>query len=86
MWLYGSISTQPLIASGYFQTMLRINALAEEVAALATVPDRPVDVHIESNGGSAIGGYDMLNGEAVQGSGIAMPFQGVRLIRVSGRE
>ena len=42
MWLYGSLSTQPLIAAEYFHTMLRLNAFSEEVAALAGVPDRPV--------------------------------------------
>ena len=42
MWLYGSISTQPLFAAGYFHTMLELNTFAAEVAALATVADRPV--------------------------------------------
>ena len=42
MWLYGSISTQPLIAAEYFQTMLNLNSFAEEVEALATDSWRPV--------------------------------------------
>ncbi len=42
MWLYGSISTQPVIAAEYFHTLSDLNAFAEEVEALATCPDRPV--------------------------------------------
>ena len=42
VWLYGSISTQPVIAAEYFQTMSKLNAFSEQVAVLATVPDRPV--------------------------------------------
>ena len=46
MWLYGSVSTQPPIAAEYLQTMLRLNIFAEEVAALANVPDRPVRLFV----------------------------------------
>lgn len=46
VWLYGSISTQPLIAAEYFQTMLKLNAFSEEVEALATVGDRPVRIFV----------------------------------------
>ena len=42
LWFYGSISTQPLIAAEYFQTMLRLNTFAVEVEALATDPIGPV--------------------------------------------
>jgi hypothetical protein len=42
MWLYGSISTQPLIAAEYFHTLSDLNAFADEVEALASCPDRPV--------------------------------------------
>ncbi len=42
MWFYGSISTQPLIAAEYFQTILKLNAFADEVEALATEPIGPV--------------------------------------------
>jgi hypothetical protein len=48
-WLYGSISTQPRIASGYFQTMLRLNIFAKEVEALASVPDRPVRLFVSKS-------------------------------------
>ena len=49
MWLYGSISTQPRIAAEYFQTMLRLNAFAEEVEALATVPERQVRLLVSNS-------------------------------------
>ncbi|BAX78808.1 hypothetical protein ALGA_0414 [Labilibaculum antarcticum] len=42
LWFYGNISTQPLVAAEYFQTMLRLNTFAEEVEALATDPIGPV--------------------------------------------
>ena len=42
MWLYGSISTQPLLAAEYFHTLLDLNTHAREVEALATVASRPV--------------------------------------------
>jgi len=38
LWFYGNISTQPLVAAEYFQTMLRLNTFSEEVEALATDP------------------------------------------------
>jgi beta-galactosidase len=45
-WLHGSLSTQPVIAAEYFQTMLMLNAFAEEIEALATLPDRPVRLFV----------------------------------------
>ena len=41
-WFRDSLSTQPLAAAGYFQTMLELNAVAPEVERLATAPDRPL--------------------------------------------
>jgi hypothetical protein len=49
MWLYGSISTQPRIAAEYFQTMLRLNAFAEEVEALAMVPERQIRLLVSNS-------------------------------------
>lgn len=46
VWLYGSISTQPLIATEYFQTMLKLNAFSQEVEALATVDEMPVRIFV----------------------------------------
>ena len=46
VWLYGSISTQPLVAAEYFQTMLQLNTFSKEVAALATVSEKPVRVFV----------------------------------------
>ena len=46
VWFYGSISTQPLIASEYFQTMLKLNAFSQEVAALATVAEKPIRIFV----------------------------------------
>lgn len=48
MWLYGSISTQPLIAAEYFHTLLGLNAFAQEVEALASCPDRPVRILVSN--------------------------------------
>lgn len=42
LWLYGSISTQPLLAASYFHTMLELNTQAEAVEALVTRPERPI--------------------------------------------
>ena len=44
LWFYGSISTQPLVAAEYFQTMMKLNAFSEEVEALATHPIGPVRI------------------------------------------
>lgn len=41
-WFYGSISTQPIVASEYFQTMLQLNMLATEITALSRPPAKPV--------------------------------------------
>ncbi|MBT3201305.1 MAG: hypothetical protein HN350_15500 [Phycisphaerales bacterium] len=46
VWLYGSISTQPLVAAEYFQTMLQLNTFSKEVAALATVSEKPVRIFV----------------------------------------
>jgi hypothetical protein len=49
MWLYGSISTQPLVAAEYFQTMLKLNTFANEIAALASVSHRPLRLLVSSS-------------------------------------
>lgn len=41
-WFYGSISTQPIVAAEYFQTMNQLNRFSEEVAALAKPSKRPI--------------------------------------------
>lgn len=41
-WFRDSLSTQPLAAAGYFQTMLELNAVAPEVERLAAAPARPL--------------------------------------------
>ncbi|MHC4501768.1 MAG: beta-galactosidase, partial [Planctomycetota bacterium] len=41
-WFYASISTQPIVAAEYFRTMMRLNMLADEVAALADTSARPI--------------------------------------------
>jgi beta-galactosidase len=46
VWFYGSISTQPLIAAEYFHTMLKLNAFSQEVAALATVAEKPIRIFV----------------------------------------
>jgi len=46
VWMYGSISTQPLITAEYFQTMLKLNTFSEEVAALASVAEKPVRIFV----------------------------------------
>jgi len=46
LWFYGNISTQPLAAAEYFQTMLRLNTFAEELEALATEPIGPVRIFV----------------------------------------
>ncbi|MDX1638741.1 MAG: beta-galactosidase, partial [Balneolaceae bacterium] len=46
LWLYASLSTQPVPAAEYFQTMLELNTFSREVEALATVPDGPVCIMV----------------------------------------
>lgn len=41
-WFRASLSTQPLAAAEYFQTMLELNAFSPEVEGLAGVEERPV--------------------------------------------
>jgi len=45
-WIHASISTQPIVAAEYFQTMLRLNMFAEEITALANPTDRPVKIFV----------------------------------------
>jgi len=45
-WFYASISTQPIVAAEYFRTMMRLNMLAEEIAALAKPAERPVRLFV----------------------------------------
>ena len=42
MWLYGSISTQPVMAAEYFHTLLMLNTFAVEIAALVGDFERSV--------------------------------------------
>jgi hypothetical protein len=68
-------------AFGVMNRQAEVNG--NQVILLVNVSDKPVQVKLQSNDGRVIDGYDMLNGEAVQGIGIALPFQDVRLIKVS---
>ena len=43
-WFYGSISTQPIVAAEYFQTMNRLNRFSKEVTALAKPSARPIRI------------------------------------------
>ncbi|MGM0573602.1 MAG: beta-galactosidase [Bacteroidota bacterium] len=45
-WIYASISTQPIVAAEYFQTMLQLNMFAEEVTALAKTPAQPIRLFV----------------------------------------
>jgi beta-galactosidase len=45
-WLYGSISTQPIVAAEYFQTMNRLNRFSEEITALAKPTERPIQIFV----------------------------------------
>ncbi|MCP4311450.1 MAG: hypothetical protein GY790_09335 [Bacteroidetes bacterium] len=45
-WIYGSISTQPIVAAEYFQTMLSLNMFADEITALANPAERPVGLFV----------------------------------------
>ena len=45
-WFYGSFSTQPIVASEYFQTMLQLNMLAREITALSRPPAKPVRLFV----------------------------------------
>ncbi len=45
-WFYGSISTQPIVAAEYFQTMNQLNRFSEEVTALAKPSKRPIRIFV----------------------------------------
>jgi hypothetical protein len=45
-WIYASISTQPIVAAEYFQTMMRLNMFADEITALAKTPARPIRLFV----------------------------------------
>ena len=45
-WIYASISTQPVVAAEYFQTMLQLNMFADEITALSRNPVRPVGLFV----------------------------------------
>ncbi|TDI69615.1 MAG: hypothetical protein E2O86_05145 [Bacteroidetes bacterium] len=45
-WIYASISTQPIVAAEYFQTMMRLNMFADEITALANPPARPIGLFV----------------------------------------
>jgi hypothetical protein len=45
-WIYGSISTQPIVAAEYFQTMLQLNMFADEITALANPKVRPIRLFV----------------------------------------
>ncbi len=42
-----------------------------------------VQVRLETKEGAILKGRDLLNHEEVEGSGLSLPFQGVRLIKLS---
>ena len=46
VWFYGSLSTQPLVATEYFQTMLKLNTFSRDVEALASVKEKPVRIFV----------------------------------------
>jgi len=46
VWFYGSLSSQPLVATEYFQTMLKLNTFSQEVEALASVDKKPVQIFV----------------------------------------
>lgn len=46
VWFYGSLSAQPLVATEYFQTMLKLNTFSQEVEALASVDKKPVRLFV----------------------------------------
>jgi hypothetical protein len=69
--------------TGAFGVMHRQVPLKEgRIMLLVNVSPEPVRVRLESNEGGAVDGLDMLRCEEVNGSGMDMPFQGVRLIRL----
>ncbi len=45
-WIYASISTQPIVAAEYFQTMMRLNMFADEITALANPSVRPIGLFV----------------------------------------
>jgi len=45
-WIYASISTQPIVAAEYFQTMMCLNMFADEITALANPPARPIRLFV----------------------------------------
>lgn len=45
-WIHASISTQPIVAAEYFQTMLSLNMFADEVTALANPIARPIRIFV----------------------------------------
>jgi hypothetical protein len=45
-WIYGSISTQPIVAAEYFQTMLQLNMFADEITALARPSAWPIRLFV----------------------------------------
>lgn len=47
-WFYASLSTQPIVAAEYFQTMLRLNMFADEITALANPPSKPIRLFVSN--------------------------------------
>ena len=47
-WFYASLSTQPIVAAEYFQTMLRMNMFADEITALANPPSKPIRLFVSN--------------------------------------
>ncbi len=45
-WIYASISTQPIVAAEYFQTMMHLNMFADEITALANPQARPIRMFV----------------------------------------
>jgi len=45
-WFYASLSTQPIVAAEYFQTMMQLNMFADEITALAHPSTRPVRLFV----------------------------------------
>ena len=66
-----------------FGVMHRQAKTGDRELLLINVRSEPTSIVLRGRNGSPVDGYDMLNEEAVNGSGIELPFQGVRLIRIS---
>ena len=72
-----------LDSTGSFGVMYRHAVVkGNRIVLLVNVSNGPVTVHISDETGKSFDGYDLLNREVVRGTDCALPFQGVRLIRL----